>query len=67
MSDKYTVYLVQAYEALLPDGNLTNSIIFELIADDVDDAISQAKNMIKGTSQDKKHFRLARVIQKYKE
>lgn len=61
MSEKYTVFIIQAYERLDSLGNMDDVVTLELIADNKEEALAKAKKLVK-----KAGYRLARITELFK-
>lgn len=61
MKNTYLIFVIQCFDEYQAEiDRLTNNVIVEIIAKDVDSAISKAKKIVTG----KKGYRLSRVIEK---
>lgn len=60
---KRTVYIIQGYEEMTPDGRMTDVSYFEIYTDSEKKAIEKAKTY---STLPKKYYRLERVIETYK-
>lgn len=54
----YLVWIIQGYDEMSPNGMLTNSMLYELIAPTEDAAIERAKVL-----HPSKNYRLSKVIE----
>lgn len=59
--DKYTVFVIQAYESIDELGNMTDIVTLQIISEKYDDAMKVAKELVS-----KKGYRLSQVIQNFK-
>lgn len=61
MTDLYTVFIVQGYELQSADGQLFDLCVFEIITNTAEEALNQAKKLVK-----KKEYRISQVIQRHR-
>lgn len=58
--EKYTVFVIQAYKLISPDGLLLDNVTLELIDTNEENAMTRAKELVK-----KDNYRLSQIIEKY--
>jgi hypothetical protein len=60
MKKKYTVFIIQAYEERIENGQLRDVVIVEVIADKEKDAIKKARGYV-----NKPFYRVTQIIENY--
>jgi hypothetical protein len=59
-NEKYTIYIVKAYDEIDDENNYTNYFLLEIIADSLDEAIIEAQRIIP-----RKNYTVSTLVQKY--
>ncbi len=61
MSEKYIVFVIQAFASIDPLGNMADVVTLELIAETQEEAMKTAKRLVKANG-----YRLARITELFK-
>jgi hypothetical protein len=67
MKGKYTVIIVKGYNSKDEQGRIYDLVTVQIIESDVAKAIERSKLMLRGTSEERKHYMVSDIIEKFKE